>query len=83
MNAPANGPMMIPSGPKNTPIIVPMKHPLLMQCRHCIRYSLGFCVKRGGRKPEWKEPLSLVLGDGRKFRLEFDCRQCQMNVYGE
>ena len=63
--------------------LVPMKHPLLMQCRHCIRYSLGFCVKRGGRKPEWKEPLSLVLGDGRKFRLEFDCRQCQMNVYGE
>ena len=53
----------------------------LMQCRHCIRYSLGYCVKRGGRRPEWREPLSLVLGDGRRFRLEFDCAQCQMNVY--
>ena len=55
--------------------------PLIMQCRHCLRYALGFCVKNGGRRPEWKEPLSLRLGDGRLFRLEFDCRHCQMNVY--
>nr|WP_288696795.1 U32 family peptidase [uncultured Prevotella sp.] len=56
---------------------------LIMQCRHCIRYSLGYCVKRGGKKPAWKEPLSLVLGDGRRFRLEFVCKECQMNVYAE
>jgi putative protease len=56
---------------------------LLMQCRHCLRYALGFCVKHGGRKPEWKEPLSLQLGDGRLFRLEFDCSHCQMNVYAD
>ncbi len=55
----------------------------LMQCRHCLRYSLGYCVKHGGRKPEWKEPLVLRLGDGRRFRLEFDCRNCQMNLYAE
>jgi putative protease len=24
----------------------------------------------------------LVLGDGRRFRLAFDCNHCQMNVYG-
>ena len=53
----------------------------VMQCRHCIRYSLGYCVKRGGKRPTWHEPLSLVLGDGRRFRLEFDCQHCQMNVY--
>lgn len=56
---------------------------LLMQCRHCLRYSLGYCVKRGGRKPTWKEPLFLRLGDGRKFRLQFVCNECQMNVYTE
>lgn len=56
---------------------------LLMQCRHCLRYSLGYCVKRGGRKPTWKEPLFLRLGDGRKFRLQFACNECQMNVYAE
>lgn len=54
---------------------------LLMQCRHCIRYSLGYCVKRGGKKPQWKEPLYLELGDGRRFRLEFNCAECQMQVY--
>ena len=53
----------------------------IMQCRHCIRYALGYCVKNGGQRPVWNEPLSLVLGDGRRFRLEFDCKNCQMNVY--
>lgn len=53
----------------------------LMQCRHCLRYALGYCVKHGGQRPTWKEPLSLRLGDGRMFRLEFDCKNCQMNVY--
>ena len=52
----------------------------IMQCRHCIRYSLGYCVKHGGKRPQWREPLYLVLGDGRRFQLEFDCHQCQMNV---
>ena len=54
---------------------------LIMQCRHCLRYALGFCVKHGGRRPTWREPLSLELGDGRRFRLEFDCSHCQMNIY--
>ena len=55
----------------------------IMQCRHCIRYALGYCVKHGGKRPLWREPLSLVLGDGRRFRLEFDCANCQMNVYAQ
>jgi putative protease len=53
----------------------------LMQCRHCLRYALGGCVKHGGRKNLWREPLYLRLGDGRRFRLDFDCVNCQMNVY--
>ena len=57
------------------------KEGLLMQCRHCLRYALGYCVKHGGHKPEWREPLFLRLGNGQHFRLEFDCRNCQMNVY--
>ena len=59
----------------------PQPGALLMQCRHCLRYALGFCVKHGGHRPTWCEPLSLRLGDGRRFPLEFDCRNCQMNVY--
>jgi putative protease len=53
----------------------------LMQCRHCLQYVMGYCVKHGGQKPTYKYPLFLRLGDGRRFRLEFDCKHCQMNVY--
>lgn len=53
---------------------------VVMQCRYCIRYELGFCVRRGGKKPEWREPLTLRLGDGRGFRLDFRCGECQMNL---
>ena len=59
------------------------RHAILMQCRHCLRFALGYCVKHGGRHPQWREPLALQLGDGRRFPLEFDCRNCQMNVLGE
>lgn len=63
--------------------LTPVKDALVMQCRHCLRYSLGYCVKRGGKRPQWHEPLRLVLADGRCFRLQFDCSECQMNVYAE
>lgn len=59
----------------------PARGALLMQCRHCLRYSYGYCVKNGGEKPSWREPLSLVLPDGRRFPLQFDCKNCQMNVF--
>ena len=61
--------------------VKPSGSPLIMQCRHCLRYSLGYCERRGGRKPSWREPLSLELSDGRRFRLEFKCNECQMNIY--
>ncbi len=53
----------------------------LMQCRHCLRFELGYCVKHGGQRPQWKEPLFLRLADGKRFRLQFDCQHCQMNVF--
>ena len=53
---------------------------LLMQCRHCLRYSLGQCKRQ---HTTLRDPLFLRLGDGRRFRLEFDCHQCQMNIYAE
>lgn len=53
---------------------------ILMQCRYCLRYALGYCVKRGGSRSPYREPYFLSLPDGRRFRLEFDCSKCQMNV---
>lgn len=52
---------------------------LLMQCRYCLRNEMGFCTK-SGRKAPWKEPLTISISDGREFRLQFDCRNCQMNI---
>lgn len=51
---------------------------MLMTCRHCIRYALGICLKEGGRSIP--EPLTLRSGDGRTFRLSFDCKNCEMQV---
>lgn len=53
----------------------------LMTCRYCLRYAMGFCVKRGGKQPTWKEPLFLESTDGRQVRLTFNCAKCQMEVY--
>lgn len=52
----------------------------LMQCRHCLRFSLGHCTRHGGTKVPWQEPLYLIMADGRRFPLQFDCERCQMNV---
>ena len=68
---------------KQTNVASPYREGLLMQCRYCLRYELGCCVRHGGSRPQWKEPLCLRLGDGRTFRLEFDCAHCQMNVWSE
>ena len=52
---------------------------ILMQCRYCLRNEMGYCTKSGKRAP-WKEPLRLCLPDGKEFMLQFDCKNCQMNV---
>lgn len=52
----------------------------LMFCRHCLRYALGWCLRHGGNKSPYREPYNLVSADGRRFVLEFDCKQCMMLV---
>ena len=56
---------------------------VLMSCRHCLRYSLGWCKRYGGTVSPFREPYYLVSADGRRFRLAFDCRECQMKVYAD
>ena len=54
----------------------------LMFCRHCLRYAMGWCPRNGGVKSPYREPYTLVSADGRRFALEFDCKQCIMMVKG-
>lgn len=55
----------------------------LMFCKHCIRYSLGWCPVHQKKRSPYREPYYLMSSDGKRFRLEFDCKQCQMKVYAE
>ena len=57
----------------------PVSRATIMFCKHCIKYSLGWCSKSGVPSP-YKEPFYLVSSDGRRFSLSFDCRQCIMKV---
>lgn len=50
-----------------------------MTCRHCLRYSLGACLK-GANAEALPTPLFLRMGDGTRLRLVFDCENCQMLV---
>ena len=63
----------------------------LMTCRFCIRHAWGQCKKKkladgskaaDGRQTgdRWEDPLFLVMGDGRRFRLRFNCKKCEMTV---
>ena len=56
------------------------KSPILMTCKHCIRYALGRCPQHHKNPLNWKEPLFLQLLDGRQFQLKFDCTKCEMQV---
>ena len=59
------------------------KDAVLMFCKHCIRYSMGWCPVHHKVRSPFREPYYLVSSDGRRFRLEFDCKQCQMKVLAD
>ena len=54
---------------------------VLMFCRHCLRYSMGWCPTFHKKHSPYREPYYLVSADGKRFRLSFDCKNCQMKVY--
>ena len=58
----------------------PRTDAVLMFCKHCLRYSMGWCPVHHKVKSPYKEPYYLVSTDGRRFRLDFDCKVCQMKV---
>ena len=56
---------------------------VLMHCRFCLRYEKGWCPRLKPSGPMPPEPYWLQLSDGRRFRLRFDCRRCEMYVLAE
>ena len=55
----------------------------LMRCRHCLRRSLGRCLRRERQEGAWRGPLYLRLADGRRFSLRFNCDKCEMEIYAD
>jgi len=45
----------------------------LMTCKHCLKFQFNMCKKSS-------EPLFLA-DEHNKYRLEFDCKKCEMSVY--
>lgn len=58
----------------------PVADALLMRCKHCLRYAMGWCPTRQKGRSPFREPYYLVSNDGRRFRLQFDCKACEMQV---
>lgn len=57
----------------------------LMTTRYCLRYELGCCKKKPSKQWNLEHPYqyegTLYLRNNRNwFRLEFDCKNCQMRV---
>ncbi|MBO4586886.1 MAG: U32 family peptidase [Bacteroidales bacterium] len=59
----------------------------LMTTKYCLRYELGCCLQgKNSSKPQLdiKPTATLLLrNNDRRFRLDFDCQQCQMLIYKE
>ncbi len=57
----------------------------LMTTKYCLRYELGCCLqgKNSGKAQLDIKPTATLLlrNNDRRFRLDFDCRQCLMLIY--
>ena len=51
----------------------------VMTTRHCVLRELGLCKKEKGKSKNILYPLYLNYEGGR-FRLDFDCKSCEMRV---
>ena len=51
----------------------------VMVTKHCLKFHLDLCPKEG--KSAAHTELWLIDEDGRRYRLEFDCKQCRMEMY--
>ncbi len=61
---------------------VPVEGTTVMFCKYCIRYNMGYCPTHQGGKSPYTEPYYLTYKD-KKFRLSFDCKNCEMKVINE
>ncbi|MCL1833013.1 MAG: U32 family peptidase [Leptospirales bacterium] len=54
----------------------------LMTTKLCLRYENSLCKKENNTNNKFQEPLYLS-DENRKYRIEFDCKNCFMLIYKE
>ena len=59
----------------------PQQELTVMTTRYCLRREMGYCLKTSNSK-KLPSPLFIESGSNR-FRLDFDCKNCQMKVVKE
>ncbi|MBO5699112.1 MAG: U32 family peptidase [Bacteroidaceae bacterium] len=66
-------------------IKTPAKGSPIMFCKYCLKHKIGLCTKNRTNEAlkQFKEPFYLRSGDGKKFRLSFDCKKCIMTIHPE
>jgi collagenase-like PrtC family protease len=52
---------------------------VVMRTRYCVQHQLGLC-DGASKVDRLREPLYLVDEDGHRYRLRFDCGECEMEV---
>lgn len=52
----------------------------LMRTKHCLRRAFNMCIKNKTKPADKIRELFLLDEKGRKFRLEFDCKNCEMII---
>lgn len=59
-------------------VLQPQNELIVMTTRYCLRREMGFCLKSTNAK---KLPSTLFIESGsNRFRLDFDCKNCRMEV---
>lgn len=61
---------------------IPLEGRTVMTCRYCLKYQQGLCPREHKAKAVPAEPWFLIDDQGRRLRLEFQCRErvCTMAI---
>jgi putative protease len=51
----------------------------VMRTKHCIRFEMGSCDRKGGTRA-WSRSELFLRDKGHLYRVEFDCGNCEMKI---
>ncbi|HPT11032.1 MAG TPA: U32 family peptidase [Bacteroidales bacterium] len=55
----------------------------VMTTRHCLRYSFGMCRGNAGKNENPDDSVMYLIDGETRLRLEFNCKECFMNIIFE